>query len=89
MNDKTTEALMNFLATYSLSCPKTFDETAMFNDLDAEKLKEEVKNSFRNISRIMDCVSCEKCKLWGKIQTTGLGTALKVLFSYDENPLEK
>lgn len=52
-------------------------------------MKIEVKNSFRNISRIMECVSCEKCKLWGRIQTTGLGTALKVLFSYDENPLEK
>jgi hypothetical protein len=29
----------------------------------------------------MDCVGCEKCKLWGKLQTTGLGTALKILFS--------
>lgn len=27
----------------------------------------------------MDCVSCERCRLWGKIQTTGVGTALKVL----------
>lgn len=30
----------------------------------------------------MDCVSCEKCRLWGKLQVTGLGTALKVLFSF-------
>lgn len=28
----------------------------------------------------MDCVGCEKCKLWGKLQTLGLATALKVLF---------
>ena len=27
----------------------------------------------------MDCVSCEKCKLWGKLQMLGLGTALKIL----------
>ena len=26
----------------------------------------------------MDCVGCDKCKLWGKLQVTGLGTALKV-----------
>ena len=29
----------------------------------------------------MDCVSCEKCKLWGKLQILGIGTALKVLLS--------
>jgi hypothetical protein len=34
---------------------------------------------FRNISRIMDCVGCEKCKIHGKIQILGLGTALKIL----------
>lgn len=31
----------------------------------------------------MDCVGCDKCRLWGKLQVTGLGTALKLLFSYD------
>ena len=36
----------------------------------------------------MDCVGCDKCRLWGKIQTTGLGTALKVLFELDEKNLE-
>jgi len=47
----------------------------------ARKLKEEFRHHFRNISRIMDCVGCEKCKLWGKLQVQGLGTALKILFS--------
>lgn len=23
---------------------------------------------FRNISQIMDCVGCDKCRLWGKLQ---------------------
>ena len=36
----------------------------------------------------MNCVSCEKCRLWGKLQTLGLGTALKILFSYGNNPAE-
>lgn len=45
------------------------------------KIKSEFREKFRNISRIMDCVGCDKCKLWGKLQTQGLGTALKILFS--------
>ena len=32
----------------------------------------------------MDCVACEKCRLWGKLQVSGLGTALKILFSYGD-----
>jgi ERO1-like protein alpha len=35
------------------------------------------------LSAIMDCVGCEKCRLWGKLQVLGLGTALKILFSVD------
>jgi hypothetical protein len=34
---------------------------------------------FRNISRIMDCVTCEKCRVWGKLQILGIGTAIKIL----------
>ncbi|BGP56261.1 endoplasmic oxidoreductin-1 [Rhodotorula sphaerocarpa] len=73
-------------------CPSTFDETSMFSGKEAELLKYEFKDHFRNVSRIMDCVGCDKCRLWGKLQITGLGTALKLLFSYDgasalSNPL--
>ena len=32
----------------------------------------------------MDCVGCEKCKLWGKLQVLGIGTALKILMSQDD-----
>lgn len=32
-------------------------------------------------SALMDCVGCEKCRLWGKLQILGLGTGLKILFS--------
>ena len=54
----------------------------MFNGgSQAQILKEEFRQHFMNISRIMDCVGCDKCKLWGKLQTQGLGTALKILFS--------
>ncbi|KAI9508229.1 endoplasmic oxidoreductin [Russula earlei] len=65
-----------------------FDETALFTGENANVLKEEFKQHFRNVTRIMDCVGCDKCRLWGKIQTTGLGTALKVLFELDEKNLD-
>ncbi|EKM80705.1 hypothetical protein AGABI1DRAFT_112451 [Agaricus bisporus var. burnettii JB137-S8] len=64
-----------------------FDESALFRGENANVLKEEFKAHFRNVSRIMDCVGCDKCRLWGKIQTTGLATALKILFELDENAL--
>ena len=51
-------------------------------------VKEEFKTHFRNVTRIMDCVGCDKCRLWGKIQTSGVATALKILFEMDEKALE-
>lgn len=35
-----------------------------------------------NISRILDCVECEKCRLFGKMQTYGMGTAMKISLGY-------
>ncbi|KAF5393259.1 hypothetical protein D9757_000769 [Collybiopsis confluens] len=64
-----------------------FDESALFRGENANILKEEFKVHFRNVTRIMDCVGCDKCRLWGKIQTTGIATALKVLFELDEKAL--
>jgi len=43
--------------------------------------KQQFISRFRNTSLILDCVSCEKCKLWGKLQVLGIGTALKILLS--------
>ncbi|XP_036292401.1 ERO1-like protein alpha isoform X3 [Pipistrellus kuhlii] len=65
------------------SFPLHFDENSFFagDKKEANKLKEDFRLHFRNISRIMDCVGCFKCRLWGKLQTQGLGTALKILFS--------
>lgn len=62
--------------------PHHFNDSAMFSGRkDAIELKEEFKAHFRNISRIMDCVGCDKCRLWGKLQVQGLGTAFKILFT--------
>ncbi|BGP41074.1 endoplasmic oxidoreductin-1 [Rhodotorula kratochvilovae] len=79
-------AALERLVSVADGCPSTFDETSMFSGgKEAELLKSEFKDHFRNVSRIMDCVGCDKCRLWGKMQVTGLGTALKLLFSYDSS----
>ncbi|GMM29614.1 ER oxidoreductin [Martiniozyma asiatica (nom. inval.)] len=57
-----------------------FDENILFQDEDSAMVKTEIRQNFRNITRIMDCVHCDRCRLWGKVQTTGYGTALKILF---------
>lgn len=72
------------LATAAASSKPIFDESLMFKD-EMLGFKEEFRNRFRNVSRLMDCVGCDKCRLWGKVQTQGYGTALKVLFEFDEN----
>lgn len=77
------------LASALPSGPEIFDETLMFQDPDSIALKEDFRNRFRNVSRIMDCVGCDKCRLWGKVQTNGYGTALKVLFEFDEKDSSK
>jgi ERO1-like protein alpha len=61
-------------------CSLPFDEQQLFVDPASWRLKDEIKNKFYNISRIIDCVGCEKCRLHGKLQITGLGAALKILF---------
>ncbi|KAJ3839965.1 hypothetical protein F5878DRAFT_676422 [Lentinula raphanica] len=48
-------------------------------------LREDFKASFRNVFRIMDCIECDQCRLWGKVQTADLATAMKILFDLDDN----
>ncbi|XP_042217287.1 ero1-like protein isoform X2 [Homarus americanus] len=79
------------LVTIVKSFQEHFDEGTMFTGgFQATKLKTEFRDHFRNITRIMDCVGCDKCRLWGKLQITGLGTALKILFSGNfDQPLDQ
>ncbi|KAK9074129.1 hypothetical protein SSX86_006726 [Deinandra increscens subsp. villosa] len=65
------------------ACPLPFDEAKMWQGQSGPELKQQIQKQFRNISALMDCVGCEKCRLWGKLQVLGLGTALKILFSVD------
>jgi len=78
-------------------CRNGFDESVLFqvplglsgpsywrNLEEKQILKEEFRQKFRNITRIMDCVTCEKCRVWGKLQILGLGTSIKILLSPEE-----
>lgn len=63
---------------------RIFDEELMFKDEYDSTLKDEFRMRFKNVTRIMDCVHCDRCKLWGKVQTTGYATSLKILFELNE-----
>lgn len=85
--DARTQRLVSSLvdsAALKHSCPVPFDEGRLWKGANAEELREELQASFRNITRIMDCVGCEKCKMWGKLQLLGIATSLKILFSTED-----
>lgn len=81
--DQETRLMIENLIEVAKDFRDVFDETEMFTGVDshARALREEFRQHFLNISKIMDCVDCDKCRLWGKLQTHGMGTALKILFS--------
>lgn len=83
--DRLTKHKVLDLADQIARGPIIYDESLMFQDPNVNGLKEDFRNRFRNVSRTMDCVGCDKCRLWGKLQIAGYGTALKILFEYDEN----
>lgn len=87
--DALTKQKVLTLADKIAAGPKIYDESLLFADPSVQGLKEDFRNRFRNVSRTMDCVGCDKCRLWGKLQTAGYGTALKILFEFDEKDNSK
>lgn len=63
------------------TCNTPFDVGRMWKGHDGEQLRSQLQLHFQNITTIMDCVGCEKCKLWGKLQFLGVATSLKILFA--------
>ncbi|GJQ09650.1 hypothetical protein GpartN1_g1441.t1 [Galdieria partita] len=78
----TAQVLTDVFSCSKLLTPNclTFDERELFRTPEGNFVRKQFKDHFRNISAIMDCVGCEKCRLWGKLQFLGVGTALKILF---------
>lgn len=59
-----------------------FDETMLFRNENATRISD-FRNAVREISRVLDCVGCERCKMHAKLEFLGLATAAKILFSQD------
>lgn len=74
--------LLPELRRVALSCPKTFAEDEVFSGPDAPEAWEEIRRRSEHMAEIMRCVGCDRCKLWGTLQTQGLAVALRVLFEH-------
>ena len=44
---------------------------------------------FRNISSIIDCVTCSKCRMHAKLEVFGIATMLKIMFASSTEDLRK
>ncbi|KAI5297895.1 endoplasmic oxidoreductin-1 [Ascosphaera atra] len=88
-NSNTREKVLKLAAAINEQQQPVFDESIMFRDDVASGLKHDFRNRFRNVSRLMDCIGCDKCRLWGKLQTAGYGAALKILFEFDPEKPEQ
>lgn len=74
--------IMNILSQLN---SKIFNEDLIFEGELSSKLKDDFRIRFKNVTKIMDCVHCDRCRMWGKVQTTGYATSLKILFELDES----
>ena len=70
------------------SCPVMFDESSLFDAVNATQLRVKVEERSQMLQRIMRCVGCDRCKLWGSLQALGLHTALRVLFPTSRDTFE-
>lgn len=72
------------LSRLAQSCPTSFDESTL---LAGNNSRQELLRRFRHLQQIMQCVGCDRCKLWGTLQTLGVGTALRILLDVEEESL--
>ncbi|VVT44002.1 uncharacterized protein SAPINGB_P000253 [Magnusiomyces paraingens] len=82
--DQATRRQILLLTRSASTSPNTFNETSIFSTPEAKLLKEEFRQRFHKVSALMDCVGCDRCRLWGKLQAAGYGTALKIVFELSE-----
>lgn len=86
--DQATRKQVLHLAQSVNTGPHIFNETLVFSTPEALLLKEEFRNRYSKVSALMDCVGCDRCRLWGKLQASGYGTALKIVFELSENAVD-
>jgi len=85
---KTKEILIEFINKKEMSdfYRKGFENSLQMKNFSRFDRLNELKLRFRNISEINNCVSCQKCRVHGKLQIYGVATMFKILFS-EENDI--
>lgn len=64
---------MEMLEFTKKNCDFPFREDEFFSDVTKRDIKIQIERYIENITQIMDCVECEKCRVHGTLQIYGLG----------------
>ena len=81
-----TDSLRPQITKMAQTCPLTFDETSLLLEgSDSGSKRLELHRRWAHLLKIMTCVGCDRCRLWGTVQTMGIGTALRVLLQDSES----
>lgn len=57
----------------------SFDESKLFRESTNFERRRGFKAAFQDISSLINCVQCQRCRVHAKLHTLGIGTALKIL----------
>merc|ERR1712070_882665 len=79
----TRAAVLDLVQQAQLYCDMAVDEEALFQTPDRSDVLDEMRQHLRQITEIMNCVGCLKCRLWGKLQ---IGTE-QVAFELGRNDI--
>ena len=79
--DIKTQAIVIQLMEAIKDFPMHFDESSLFRGTNAATMMEDFRQRMLNIQSIVDCADCEKCRLWGKLQTHALATAVRIILT--------
>lgn len=88
-SDLHTQRLMQHLLDASVmnvcgSVLSAFDETIMFTHCESKERSRSAtifKDIFQKITKIMNCVTCQRCRLHANVAIHGIGAALKILLT--------
>lgn len=62
-------------------------ESDLFVNINKDEFVDVIKPRFHNITKLLDCIGCNICKLNAKVQFTGLAAMFKILFAKNETAL--
>ena len=77
-DEKSHDLLMELLEYTQKNCDSPFREDEFFSDVTKNEIKIQIEKYISNITQIMDCVECEKCRVHGTLQIYGLGNKKKL-----------